>query len=381
MTLEGGVWPDGPFAIGDAPRQTGGRLHIETPAINAGGRPLISNAKFDLNWDATNLRLRGLEGALGGGRLQLDAGVCCSGPIADKQVTGRVTLDNVELDALLPAGSAANVSGTVSGSVRFDGSGPGIAGVMTALTGEGSFAVSGLDIEKFNPKAFETVAGLDNILEIAPDDLTNIVAVALDQGAFLAPDMSGVFTIAGGTVRVANLAASGTGAQMFGGGALSLKDLGLSGSFTLTPVGNVDPKGLINQTTSLVTAIVSGTLSDPVRTLDLGTMVDAIKVRAYELEVNRLEVLRAQDEARARAAAEERARLMEEQARRLAEEEAAKAAAEEKRLADEAMKRKAEQDAAAAAASQVQPALPVQPGPPPLSVPLDLGMPPPLPGQ
>jgi hypothetical protein len=281
----------------------------------------------------------------------------------------------------LPAGSAANISGTVSGSVRFDGSGPGIAGVMAALTGEGSFAVSGLDIEKFNPKAFETVAGLDNILEIAPDDLTNIVAVALDQGAFLAPDMSGVFTIAGGTVRVANLAASGTGAQMFGGGALSLKDLGLSGSFTLTPVGNVDPKGLINQTTSLVTAIVSGTLLDPVRTLDLGTMVDAIKVRAYELEVNRLEVLRAQDEARARAAAEERARLMEEQARRLAEEEAAKAAAEEKRLADEAMKRKAEQDAAAAAASQVQPALPVQPGPPPLSVPLDLGMPPPLPGQ
>ena len=382
MVLEGGVWPDGPFSIGDEPRRTEGRLHIETPSINAGAKPLVSDASFDLVWDATNIRLRGLQGSIGGGRIDMDVGVCCSGPIAEKRLFGRVTLDGVALDAVLPQGPAGNLAGTVSGSVQFDGSGESIAGAMAGMTGEGSFSLTDLTIEKLNPKAFVTVAGLDNILEQQPDDLTNIVAVALDQGAFTAPEMSGVFNIAGGIVRVANLAAEGVGARLFGGGSLTLKDLGLAGSFTLTPVGVVDPKGLINEATSLVTAVISGTLFEPVRELDLGTMVDSIKVRAYEIEVDRLEQLRAQDEARAKAAAEERARLMEEQAKRVAAEEAAKAAAvEEKRLADEALKRKAE-DAAAAAAAARQ--IVVPPPPPPISAPVqtqpfDLGLPPPPP--
>src|SRR5690606_29533642 len=76
----------------------------------------------------------------------------------------------------------------------------------------------------------------------------------------------------------------------------------------------------------------------PQVTLDLTDMVAAIQVRANELEVERLETLRLEDEARQRAAAEERNRLIEEQRRRAAE-EAARIAAEEEAARREEQRR------------------------------------------
>jgi len=385
-----GLWPSAPFGFAREPRDTGGRITVQSPSLLVQGRNLgVDDLRFDYVWTDTETRIRGLEAAAGGGRLQLDLGLCCTGPIPDKQLTGRLSLDRVSLETLLPPGAAASLRGVLSGSVRIDGTGSSIADIVGGLTGDGSFALGDFAIEHLDPRAFETVAGLDNILTLEPDDLGSIVAVALDQGAFQAPELSGVFTIAGGTVRAENLAAENAGARLFGGGSISLADLGLEGSFTLTPTSVDDPQGLINETTSLITAVLSGTLAEPQRRLDLGTMVDAIKVRAYELEVERLEQLRAQEEARARAAAEERARLMEEQARRLAEEAARRAAEEEQRRAAEAARLAAEQraadDAAAAAQDpqsdpQADPTAPAgdnvpPPGAPPLDGPLNLQLP------
>src|SRR5690606_37134205 len=92
--------------------------------------------------------------------------------------------------------------------------------------------------------------------------------------------------------------------------------------------GFTDPTGMVQADTARIIARVAGTLLAPQVTLDLTDMVAAIQVRANELEVERLETLRLEDEARQRAAAEERNRLIEEQRRRAAE-EAARIAAEE----------------------------------------------------
>src|SRR5690606_34614905 len=64
---------------------------------------------------------------------------------------------------------------------------------------------------------------------------------------------------------------------------------------------------------------LAGPLWRPERSLDLSQMVDAIQMRALELELEELERLRAEDEARRRAVLEEQARLLEEDARRQAE--------------------------------------------------------------
>ena len=169
--------------------------------------------------------------------------------------------------------------------------------------------------------------------------------------------------------RLANFIVEGDGARMAGDLNTTLRTLGLDGSFVLTPRGFVDETGLVGEDTSRIITQVTGTAIDPEVTLDLEEMVAAIQVRANELEVERLEILRAEDAERQRAAAEERNRLIEEQRRRAAEEAARLAAEEAARLAAEEEARRLEEE-------QQQQQETTEP-PPTLEGPLDLGLPPP----
>jgi hypothetical protein len=126
---------------------------------------------------------------------------------------------------------------------------------------------------------------------------------------------------------------------MFGSAQLRLADLGLTGSYSVTPT-TVAPAGLMDANPGQITVNLGGTLLAPAVTYDVSGLVDAIMVKAYEAEVARLEQLRAEDEARKQAEDEAQA----------AEEAAAKKAAEDAavlKAADEAATRKAAEEAAA----------------------------------
>ena len=324
----GAFWPDGPFAFADDGRHSRGRVRVETPFMRLNGRDVASDAGFDLAWDETNVRIRGLNAQIGGGTLGLEMGLCCSSAVSDRQMSGRLTLKNVDVDAVMPKKVGAVLGGKLEGGLTFTATGDSYAAMLGNLTGEGSFGLAGFSISGFDPAAFERVAN-ENILELQPDELTDIVRKALADGAFKSPQVGGVFSVAGGVVRIANLAAEGEIARLFGGGSLDLDDLALEGNWTLTPTA-VGASG-----TSQVTALLSGTLLEPDYQLDLAQMIDAVKVRAYELEVDRLEKLRAEQEKRSREAAETRARLMEEQSRQQALDAATKAEAEAETLRQE----------------------------------------------
>jgi len=385
ITSAGQRWPDGPLAIGDTPRTTTGQIDIKTPAVTFGGRPLINDASFGFDWSATNVGVNGFAGKLGGGTVSFDVGLCCAGSVADKDVTGQASLKGVATAALLPPASAATVSGSVDGSVRFNGSGDSIAAVLSGLAGDGSFAVSDLKLQHFDPEAFAAIAAIDNIAELDPKDLTSKVSAALDQGPFGAPKVSGGLTIAGGTVRVSNVSAGTPAARLFGGVTLKLADLSLGGGFALTPVGTLDKAGLVSETTSRVTANLSGTLLAPKRSLDVASMVDAVKMKALEVEVARLEALKAQDDARAKASAQANKETAEDQAaQQLADQKAAAAAAATearqaaadaaaKKAAADAAQKKADADAAAKKAAADETAR--QSPPVPATPPLELGLP------
>src|SRR5690606_18058953 len=129
--------------------------------------------------------------------------------------------------------------------------------------------------------------------------------VSLGQGPFTAPSANGAFTLAGGALRLANFIVEGQGGLMSGSLAANLRTLGLDGTFVLTPRDFTDPEGLVQQDTARIITRIGGTVLQPEITLDLAEMVAAIQVRANELEVDRLEQLRIEDEERQRAAAEE----------------------------------------------------------------------------
>jgi hypothetical protein len=362
MKSSGKLWPDGPIAAGDAPRTTTGSIVVKTPSLTRDGQPFITDAGFNFDWDARNAGVHGLTGQLGGGSISLSASLCCASQVSEKSVTGQASLKGVALSALLPPGPAATLGGALDGSVQFAGTGDSIEAVARNLSGDGSFTLSNLAVQKFDPQVFAAIASIDNIVDLDPKDLSGRVATALDQGAFSAPKLSGGFTIAGGVLRVPNVAAQTPTARLFGGTTLDLTDLSLGGSFALSPVGVLDPAGVVSETTSKVTANLSGTLTAPSRSLDIASMVDAIRVKALEVEVARLEALKAQDDARAKAAAIANKQAVEDQAsKQLADQQAAeKAAAEEAarqaaaKQAAQAAARKAAQDAAAS--QQVAPA-------------------------
>ena len=159
---------------------------------------------------------------------------------------------------------------------------------------------------------------------------------------------------------------------MFGSAQLRLGDLGLSGSYSMTPT-SAALATLVDASSAQVTANLGGTLLAPTVAYDVSGLVDAIMVKAYEAEVARLEKLRAEDEARKKADEEQKAsaeaaarkaeadaamiRAADEAAARKAAEEAeaqkaADAAAAKKAAADAAAQKKADDEAAARAQAE-----------------------------
>lgn len=339
-----GYWPDGPVEIGTATRPTTGRIDITAPLISVGGTPVVTDATFGLTWDGTGARIRDFAGTIGGGKATAELTLCCAGVLPQKQLSGRMTLTDVALSSLVPKPVGDAIGATIDVAAVFSGTGDSFYSAMTGMNGEGSYTFDGIDIKGFAPTVFSSITTLDEVLDLEPDAVTAKVTAGLEAGSFKAPSVSGSFTIAGGVLRSPNLAISGEGARLFGSTTVRFGDLGLSGGFVMSPLQPSGPEGMLTEANANVAADFAGTLPNPVRTFNVSGMVDTIMVRAYEIEVARLEQIRAEEEARAAAAAAEKKRLEEEAAaKKKAEEEAAA-----KKAADEAAaKKKAEEEAAA----------------------------------
>lgn len=334
------AWPDGPLAVGDAPRHTIGRVRIDAPSIVIGGRAIVRDARFDLDWDAESIRLRDLSGTVGAGKISMELAICCAGPLTDKQISGGATLTGVDIDAIASPSLAAALDGIVDAGARFEGTGDGVLSALEAMTGDGTYTINRLKAEHFNPATFAELASLDGVLDMEPAALSSLIVDRLDDQPFQAAEVSGGFTIAGGVLRSGNVAVGGSGVRLFGSTSLRLADLTLDGSYTMTPTELEGADLPIAEVGAEVSVRIGGTLPEPQGRFDVAALVDAIMVRAYEVEVARLEQLRAEDEARREAAAAERARLAEEAALKAAEDAAAK------RAAEEAARKKAEEEAA-----------------------------------
>lgn len=355
------ILSDGPITIGEVPRQTRGTISVSASAVTGGGVPRLGPASFELSWDESKLRLGRFEAQIDRGTANLDLTVCCSGPLSEKTIQGRVGLVNVPLTDLSGSAGAQRLGGRIDAGVQFEATGASLADAVNVLAGDGSFSVANLAIPGLAPKVFATLAALTDVLETDADALSTLIALALGQGEFTAPAASGAFSIAGGTARLTNFIVEGNGGRLAGDLNLALPTLGLDGSFVLTPLGFDDPNGLVLKDTARIVTRLAGTLLVPEVTLDLAEMVAAIQVRANELEVDRLEALRLEDAERQRAAAEERNRLIQEQrdraaaeASRLAAEEAARQQAEAQRLEQERQNRALEQQQAPADSPPVQ---------------------------
>lgn len=322
-------WPEGALASSSTPRQSRGDIEVSANSIIANGVDIFDRTDFTYSWDATTVALKNLEAAIGEGQLSLNLSQCCAGPLSDRTVSGRISLAGVDIDALAPGRVTAGLAGIAEGGVQFEGTGASLADVMRTMTGEGNFTITDFEAVGLSPEVFPATAAVEDPLNTAAEDIELLIGLGLSQGDFAADLAQGAFTIAGGTARLANLIIEGQGGRLAGSLNVVLQRLGLDGTFVLSPRDYVDPRGLIEPDTARIVTRIGGTLAAPEVTVDLTEMVAAIQVRANELEVDRLEVMRLEDEARQRQAAEARNRLIAEQQRQRAAEEAARLAAEQ----------------------------------------------------
>ncbi|VAW18117.1 hypothetical protein MNBD_ALPHA12-2336 [hydrothermal vent metagenome] len=324
-----GVWPEGPVDLGSLVRSTRGRVELTTPAISAFGRVLISDAGFELSWDASRITLANIAGSNGAGSVSGSVEFCCSALAEQKQLSARMSLNGVPLENILPDAIKSDLKGTLDAGVRIEASGASVARMMKTLSGEGSFAIKGFEVARFDPEVFNALAGVKDIAEMDKGALSSLVSQALGQGNFKAADFSGVFQLAQGAARAENLAAEGVDARLLGNLGVDFSDLSISGKWSLSPTQMDNHIGLVNQSTAQVSAILTGNLNAPKRQLELGAMIDAIQARALEIELARLERVRAEEMQRSAQAAAQRAEAMARDARIKAEEALRKAAEEE----------------------------------------------------
>jgi len=346
LKSEGNLWPNGPFGVVKGGRKSRGRVHVETPLLLIDGDVLLTETGFDVSWTKAENRIRGLVGARGQGEVTADVTLCCHGSAAQKQVSGRFAVDGVSIGDLFPQAVAKRVSGELSGSGQFSGAGEDLSSVVGNLGGDGSFSILGIAVEDFDPTIFEKINAVEDVLELEPDALEARVLEDLKGAPYLSNGFEGLFSLAAGKVLISNVAMEDERTRLFGDASLTLTDMALESGWSLTPTQNVGDGNVLGETTGRVDALIAGSLMAPEYKIDIQQMIDSIQVRAFELEVERLEILRAEQEARALAQAEEQQRRMAEQAAQLAKEEAAKA------QAAEAARKKKQAEAAARAAAE-----------------------------
>ena len=180
---------------------------------------------------------------------------------------------------------------------------------IEAMSGTGSYTINGFSAAHFDPGVFTALDGLTDVVDTPPETLTQTVTDKLTAGPFAAPSLTGTFTVASGTLRSPNLAIAGTGARIFGGATLSLKDLALDARYAMSPTGTISDKSAIDATTAEIDALIKGPLWAPQTSYDVASLIEGMKIKASEIELALLEQRKAESDARNKAAAELQARL------------------------------------------------------------------------
>lgn len=249
-------------------------------------------------------------------------------------LSGRFRLDDANFEELVWAKeNRAFATGRLNMIAEFEGSGRTIAGLVSGLSGGGTFQIADGEIRQINPAAFDLVIqAADAGMDLTEAALLDVFEDQLDAGSIRFESIDGALALASGRVRARNISVANDTTTLFGSAVLDLENWEVSGDVSMKTrdeaqkVAGAEPQ---------VGIVFTGAMSEPTRSLDVGPFLSYLNLRAIEQNVKRIE------EEQAKIAEQER--VLEELKRQQDEETALK----EKELAE--AKAKAEQEAAAAA--------------------------------
>lgn len=358
----GASWPTAPFS----PKSVtpfSANLDVTTAALSVGAFATAYDASLSLKVDQGGIYVSGLNAKFLGGAL--------SGAFDLKNnegtglFTGQMKLADADLTQVLPG---EGLSGKADFSTELSTSGKSVDGLIAALSGSGTASLKGLVVAGVNPGAFPALlAGADAVgRDIDAAKTATFAPEIAAAGSFAAKDTEAAFTIANGVLRAPPLSLENEAATL---SADLTADLAASTIFAKGSVTYKPGDEALVGSEPVIDFNVEGPLGATERVFGSERLAQFLTQRALEKEQRRVEAMQAEllekqrlrrevryyaaQQAAREKAAEERARL--EEMRVKAETEArAKAAADYKAKVEAEAKAKLEAEAKAKADEQAR---------------------------
>ncbi|WP_102866878.1 AsmA family protein [Pseudovibrio exalbescens] len=253
---------------------------------------------------------------------------------------GRFRLDDAILEEIIWSRSGRAVAtGKLRAIAEFEGIGRTVSGLVSGLSGGGTFTVENGEIRGLNPDAFDLVIeAADKGLELNEDKVRDVFSSHLDLGSITFDQINGTLALSSGRMRARNVSVDTPEATMFGSGQIDLQRWRAEGDVSIKVAGgDYEVSGADPQ----VALVFNGPVETPARRIDVTPFLSYLNIRAIEQNVQRIE--------KEQAAIAEQERLLRELQRQQEEEEARQQAEQEaeiQRQADEQARREAEEQAA-----------------------------------
>ncbi len=330
------AFTDRPFDLSPAAALSG-RIDIAAEAIELDPGLVVADAGLALAFDgAGGLAVTLAEGKSAAGAITGTFELTPAAAATGAELKGRLALAGGDLHALLARPDGTSLAkGTAVLEATFEGRGLAPRALLGALKGEGMLKIDGTSLAGLSPVA---VAGAAQAVLMAPpeagtaEDLLPQVRAALETGELAFGSVEMPFRLVDGAARFAELAVSQGAGRTTGVTTVDLVRLAVDSAWKVEAPAPSEGK----PSWPPVSVVWVGPLRDIGALeprIDLGAFERELAVRKMERNVERLERLRAEDEARA-------AELRQQQ------EELERLRAEEQARAREAVRRQLERERA-----------------------------------
>lgn len=333
-----GLWPAGPISPGPFDGFTG-RVALTIERASLPWLPGLSEVQGVLSLGKRETRFDQISARMAGGSFEGSLGMSLLDDGLSLQLAASVK------SASLP-GIAAVAEGTVDASIDAQGVGPTIAAAVSELSGGGVLTLHGIEVARLDPTAFARLRDRAQAgLGLEPANIRQAFNEEAAKASLTVGSATGAFTIAGGMLRLSNMAVEAIGATLAPFVSVDLKTMQLDG---VIGYGPKVMEGVEASQLPRVSFPLKGEVFAPESELDVMMLTGFLTAEAIDREVTRIQDLEDAAHERARLRREEDAR----DKQRQAEEEKRRAAA-----------RKAEQERVANQVPALPPPLVVEPAP------------------
>ncbi len=324
---QNGPWPSGifgPSILGSGQIQ----LNIGTERLVFDEDFIARKAAFRMMLEPDTLAFDDLSATFSGGTLNGNLLIQRSG--GEASITGNVKLQDAALEDLVWKRQGRPVStGTLELTADFESVGRSVAGLVSGLTGGGTFSVKNGEVRGISPEAFGLVTrAVDAGLELEADKILQAFSSHLDASIFAFRSVNGNIAIAAGQARARNVNVEADRASATGTALVDLEDWKIDSDWTIK-VDLLDDA--VTGAEPQVGLVFRGTLDSPDRTIDISQFTSYLTLRAFEIEVRKVEQLQSEILERERMTRELKQFRRDRTKRELARERAAQRAAEEER--------------------------------------------------